>query len=231
MLASVADSLVKLATNLIGSLGLGGVALLCATSGVIGVPGSEPTMLFAGFNVYQGHLTLLGIIVFGVAGDMVGASIAYVIGYYGRRELVERQGAKLHMSAERLDRAETHFERRGAIVILLSRLVPFVRAAFPYAAGVMKIPFGRFFALATAGSIIWIGALGVLGRAVGSNWQAWRHHLEYADYAAVALLVLAIVYFLVRRTRSRTTGSTPGAGDHGARQGDSEQTTVDVVGK
>jgi membrane protein DedA with SNARE-associated domain len=222
-LASVTDSLVKLATNLIGSLGLGGVALLTATSGVIGLPGSEPTMLFAGFNVYQGHLTLLGIIVFGVLGDMAGASIAYAIGFYGRHELVERQGSKLHMTTQRLDRAEGWFERRGAIVITLSRLLPFIRAAFPYAAGVMKIPFPRFFALATAGSIVWIGALGLLGREVGSNWQSWRHHLEYADYVAVGLLVLAIAYLLVRRSRSKPPT--------GALQGEGEQTTVDVVGK
>ncbi len=227
-LASVTDSLVKLATDLIGTLGLGGVALLTATSGLIGVPGSEPTMLFAGFNVYQGHLTLLGIIVFGVTGDMAGASIAYLIGYFGRRELVERQGAKLHMSAQRLDRAERWFEHGGAIMIVLSRLVPFLRAAFPYAAGVIKIPFGRFFVLSTVGSILWIGALGLLGREVGSNWQSWRHHLEYADYAAVALLVLAIVYLLVRRSRMRTADPTPAQNIH---HGESEQTTADVARK
>jgi membrane protein DedA with SNARE-associated domain len=227
-LASVTDSLVALATSLIGSLGLGGVALMTASSGVIGVPGSEPPMLFAGFNVYQGHLTLLGIIAFGVLGDMVGASIAYVIGYYGRRELVERQGAKLRISAGRLDRAERWFEQRGAIMIMLSRLLPFVRAAFPYAAGGMKIPFARFFALSTAGSIVWIGALGLLGREVGSNWPSWRHHLEYADYAAAALLVLAIAYLLVRRSRMRTAESTAAQDTH---QGESELTTVDVVGQ
>ena len=43
------------------------------TSGVIGVPGTEPTMLFAGFDVFQGNLTLLGIIVAGVVGDVAGA--------------------------------------------------------------------------------------------------------------------------------------------------------------
>jgi hypothetical protein len=43
---------------------------MTANSGVTGVPGSEPPMLFAGFNVY---LTLLGIIAPGVLGDMVGA--------------------------------------------------------------------------------------------------------------------------------------------------------------
>ena len=81
--ASVTDSLVNLATHIIRDLGLAGVALLTLTSGVIGMPGTEPTMLFAGFNVFQGHLSLFGIIVFGVLGDMIGASIAYAIGYFG----------------------------------------------------------------------------------------------------------------------------------------------------
>src|SRR5439155_305234 len=80
------------------------------TSGVIGLPGSEPTMLFAGFDVSEGNLSLLGIIVFGVLGDMLGASIAYGIGYWGREELVERHGNKLHVSKQRLDRAHRWFD-------------------------------------------------------------------------------------------------------------------------
>jgi membrane protein DedA with SNARE-associated domain len=206
-LASLTEPLVRLATNLISSLGLGGIVLLTLTSGVIGVPGTEPTMLFAGFDVFQGNLTLPGIIVAGVVGDIAGASIAYSIGYYGRRELLERQGAKFHMSASRLDRANGWFERYGPPVIFVSRLLPFIRAVFPYAAGVAEMSYWRFLALATAGSIIWIGGLGVLGRAVGSNWQSWRHHLEYVDYVGVLVLVAAIVYLIVRRGRSGRDGS------------------------
>ena len=71
VLGSLTEPLVRLATNLIASLGLGGVALLTMTSGVIGLPGSEPTMLFAGFDVFKGNLTLPGIITAGVLGDMV----------------------------------------------------------------------------------------------------------------------------------------------------------------
>jgi membrane protein DedA with SNARE-associated domain len=89
-LASVTDSFVTLATHIIRDVGLLGVLIMTLTSGVVGVPGSEPTMLFAGFDVYQGNLSLVGIIVFGVLGDMLGACIAYAIGYFGRRELVER---------------------------------------------------------------------------------------------------------------------------------------------
>ena len=202
-LASVTDSLVTLATNIINDLGVAGVALLTLTSGVVGVPGSEPTMLFAGFNVSEGHLSMFGILVFGVLGDMIGASIAYAIGYWGREEIVERHGNKLHISKQRLDRAHRWFERFGAPVIVVSRCIPFARAAFPYAAGVARMGYGRFLVFGTIGSIIWISALGVLGNAVGSQWQSWRHNLEYVDYVAAALLVAAIAYLIVRITRSR----------------------------
>ena len=201
--ASVTDSLVTLATNIINDLGVAGVALLTLTSGVVGVPGSEPTMLFAGFNVSEGHLSMFGILVFGVLGDMIGASIAYAIGYWGREEIVERHGNKLHISKQRLDRAHRWFERFGAPVIVVSRCIPFARAAFPYAAGVARMGYGRFLLFGTIGSIIWISALGVLGNAVGSQWQSWRHNLEYVDYVAAALLVAAIAYLILRITRSR----------------------------
>lgn len=233
-LASLTGPLVNLATHVIGSLGLAGVAMLTASSGVIGLPGSEPTMLFAGFNVFSGHLTLVGIIVFGVLGDMIGASIAYAIGYYGRRELLERQGAKLHVNPKKLDLAHRWFERRGAPVIVVSRLIPLARAVFPYAAGIAEMPFRVFFALATLGSIVWISALGVLGREVGRNWQSWRNHLEYADYAAAALLVLAIVYLVLRRMRSprREAAVASHSGESGADLAtEPEEPTMDVVPK
>jgi membrane protein DedA with SNARE-associated domain len=214
VIASLTGPLVDFATRLIRNIGLAGVLALTASSGVIGVPGTEPTMLFAGFNVYQHHLSLVGILVFGVVGDMLGATIAYCIGYFGSRELLERQGSKLHVNQRSLDRAHRWFERRGAPVIVVSRLIPFVRAGFPYAAGVARMPYGRFAALATIGSIVWIGFLGVLGRAVGASWESWRHHLEYADYAAVAIVVLAVVWFVVKRRRSdRPHAPVPGSAD------------------
>src|SRR6202042_2374737 len=154
--ASLTEPLVRLATQLISDLGLAGVALLSVATGVIGMPGTEPTMLFAGFNVYQGHLTLIGIFVFGLVGDMLGASVAYSIGFFGTRELIDRQGSKLHVSQKRVDRAHGWFDRHGDPVIVVSRLIPFARAGFPYAAGIARMPFWRFALLATLGSIPWI---------------------------------------------------------------------------
>ncbi len=209
--ASLTEPLVNLATNVIGSLGLAGVALLMTLTGVIGVPGTEPTMLFAGFDVYKGTLSLPGIIVAGVIGDVLGATIAYTIGYYGREGVLERQGSKLHVSQRRLDRAQLWFERYGSPVVFISRLVPVVRSAFPYAAGVAEMRFKRFVLLTTLGSIVWVSGLAILGREVGRNWQSWRHHLEYVDYAGAAIVVAAIVYLIFRLRRGRGVRPDPAA--------------------
>jgi membrane protein DedA with SNARE-associated domain len=225
-LASLTQPLVNFATSLIGSAGYGGVLLLMTITGVVGVPGTEPTMLFAGFDVYNHTLTLVGIIVAGVAGDVLGASIAYWIGYFAGRELLERQGSKLHVSQKKLDRAHTWFERYGAPTVFVSRFLPVVRAAFPYAAGVSRMSYVKFVVLAMFGSVFWVTGLAVLGREVGSNWTTWRHHLEYVDYVGAAVVVAAIVYLIVRRKspdRTEPSGRTEPA--------DRNEPAVDVVSK
>ena len=58
-------------------------------SACIPIP-SEAIMLFAGFNVSEGNLTLFGIVAAGVLGNLVGSLIAYAAGYYGRIELLDR---------------------------------------------------------------------------------------------------------------------------------------------
>jgi membrane protein DedA with SNARE-associated domain len=212
--AAVSGVLVTVATHVIRSLGYAGVGLLVGVSGVIAVPGTELPMLFAGFNVYEHHLTLVGIILAGVIGDVLGASVAYAIGRFASQELIERHGAKIHAKPADLERAHRWFERYGAGTIIVSRWLPVVRAAFPSAAGVSRRAFGRFVAMATIGSIVWISALGILGNAVGAQWQTWKHHLDYVDYVGIAVIVVLLAWGLYRwirhaRAENRVAASAP----------------------
>jgi membrane protein DedA with SNARE-associated domain len=200
--ASITGSLVNFATSAVSDGGLLGIAGLTISSAVLGAPGTEVTMLFAGYNVYLHHLTLLGIIVFGVLGDMIGATIAYVLGYFGLHELLERIPGPFHVGPRGLERAHAWFERYGAPAVIISRLIPLVRAAFPWAAGVAKMPYLRFISLALIGSIIWISGLALIGQAVGSDWSSWRSHLEYVDYVVVALVVGLLAWIVLRRIRN-----------------------------
>ncbi len=202
-IASVTNALVNVATTIINDLGYPGIFLLLV-AGSAGIPvSSEAIMLFAGFDVYRGHFTLIAIIVVGVLGDMVGATVAYAIGYFGRTELLQRHGAKLHITPERLDRAERWFARYGNKAIPICRILPLVRAYMSFPAGVAEVPYPRFLALSALGGVPWIAFWGILGRAIGSHYHDVQKNLHYVDIAAVVVIVAAIVYLLVRRRRRK----------------------------
>jgi membrane protein DedA with SNARE-associated domain len=211
VLASVTDSLVHFATNVVDDLGLAGVfVLMLLESACVPIP-SEATMLFAGFNVSEGHWSLFSIVVVGVAGNLVGSWIAYGVGYFGRIELVERHGRALHIKPSHLEWADRWFAHWGAPTVFFTRMLPIIRTFISLPAGVARMPFWRFTVLTLAGCIPWVLLLGFIGRQVGSNWEDWKNHLHYVDYAVLALLVLGAVYLIVRR-RIRG-GERPAAAD------------------
>jgi membrane protein DedA with SNARE-associated domain len=200
--ADILDPLVELATNLIDSIGLVGVFVLMALeSACIPIP-SEAIMLFAGFNVSEGNLTLAGVVVAGVAGNLVGSLVAYAAGYYGRLELLD-QNRLIHINRRHLDQADRWFERHGSATVFFTRMMPIVRTFISLPAGVARMPLGRFVAFTVAGCIPWVLMLAIVGREVGSRWEDWRGYLHYLDYAVVAAAIAGIVYLIVRRRRSR----------------------------
>jgi membrane protein DedA with SNARE-associated domain len=205
--ASVTDSLVTFATHVVQHLGLAGVTLLVTMSQLVVIPGTELTMLFAGFNVDTHHLTLIGIILAGIAGDLIGASAAYAIGYYGLHEVLARRGP-LHLDEAKIEQASRWFDRYGAPVVAVSRCIPVFRSAPPYAAGVVKMPYFKFLTFSAIGSAVWMTGLALIGKAVGKQWPQWKDHLQYVDYAVAVLVVGAVGWWLVRYLRARREAQT-----------------------
>jgi membrane protein DedA with SNARE-associated domain len=202
VLASITDKLATFATNVVGDLGLPGVFLLMTLeSACVPIP-SEATMLFAGFNVHNGKYSLLAVVAVGVVANLVGSWVAYAIGYYGRLELVERHGNKLHIKQSHLTLAERWFDRWGSPAVFFSRMLPIVRTFISLPAGVARMPFWRFSLLTLVGCIPWVFALAFVGKQAADRWTSWRDSLHYVDYAIAALIVIGIVYLVVRR-RSR----------------------------
>ncbi len=196
----VVEPIVNVATDFIGSAGVVAVFLLMILeSACMPVP-SEAVMLFAGFAVSKGELTLFGIVAAGVLGNLVGSWIAYAVGYYGRLDLLERNRL-IHVNPHHLEKADDWFARYGSWTVFFSRMLPIVRTFISLPAGVARMPFWRFSILTVLGSIPWVLALALIGRSVGDNWEEWRHKLGYLDYVIAAAIVVGIVYWLVKRRR------------------------------
>jgi membrane protein DedA with SNARE-associated domain len=195
------DPLINAATNVIDAMGLAGVfVLMTLESACIPVP-SEAIMLFAGFNVSEGNMTLFGIVLAGVLGNVVGSLIAYAAGYYGRVELLDRNRF-IHINRRHLEWADRWFQKHGSATVFFSRMLPIVRTFISLPAGSARMPLGRFVLFTTAGCIPWVLMLGIIGREVGDRWEEWRGYLHYLDYVVIAAVAVAIVYWIVRRRRA-----------------------------
>ncbi len=203
MFGDILDPLVRAATDVIDATGLAGVfGLMTLESACIPVP-SEAIMLFAGFNVSEGNLTLFGIVAAGVLGNLTGSLIAYAAGYYGRIELLDRNRF-VHVNRRHLEWADRWFARHGSATVFFTRMLPVIRTFISLPAGVARMPLGRFVAFTLAGCIPWVLMLAIVGREVGDRWDQWKDNLHYVDYAVVAVIVIAIGYLLIRRRRAPT---------------------------
>jgi membrane protein DedA with SNARE-associated domain len=198
----IVDPLVNFCVDVIGAIGYAGIFLLMLVESANVPMPSEATMLFAGFKVSDGDLTLFGIVAAGVLGNVVGSWIGYAIGYWGREELLERHHI-FHVSPKQMERVENWFERYGSITVFFTRMLPIVRTFISTPAGAARMPLGRFTVYTALGCIPWVLMLGVIGVEVGDRWEEWRDKLHYFDYVVIAGILGLIVYAIWKRRRGR----------------------------
>ena len=209
--ASLTDPIVQFAVDVIDAMGLPGIFLLMvAESACIPIP-SEATFLFAGFNVAEGEYSMFAVVAVGTFANVVGSWIAYAVGYYGRIDILEKYGPKLHIKPSHLEWADRWFEKYGSWTVFLTRMLPIIRTFISLPAGVARMPFWRFTVLTTLGCIPWILMLTLIGREAGDRWETWKDSLHYVDYAIAVMIVAGVVFLVVRnRRRGKDKPEAPG---------------------
>ena len=207
MTEKIIDFLLPYVTHLISAIGYPGVALLMAIeSACIPLP-SEIIMPFAGFVVDQGKMNLYWAATAGAIGCNIGSLVAYWIGAYGGRPLVEKFGRYVLMSRHDLDRVDGYFQKYGDITVLIGRLLPVVRTFIALPAGIARMPQLRFHIYTFVGSWPWCFALAYVGMKAGASWNdphsTLKKVLHKADAAILLVVVLGIVWFVWTHLKNR----------------------------
>ncbi|HLK07013.1 MAG TPA: DedA family protein, partial [Candidatus Angelobacter sp.] len=171
MLEKIIAALAGFIIAVISKAGYLGVLLLMAIeSACIPLP-SEIIMPFAGYLVYKGQFNLLMAATAGAIGCNLGSVIAYEIGNYGGRPLIERYGSYIFMGRHELDMAERFFKCFGAVAVLIGRLLPVIRTFIALPAGVARMPRLRFHIYTFIGSWPWCFVLAWIGMKLGEHWD------------------------------------------------------------
>ena len=118
------------------------------------------------------------------------------------------------------------YQRRGTIVIFVSRFLPMFRAVVPIFAGTSGVGFWRAALPMAVASGLWYGLIVYLGATAGENWEEIRATVEssgkwLAIAAGLALLVGGVVKSRGNRPRAvspRTAAPAETGADAGARR-------------
>ena len=189
--------------SVIAATGYGGIALLMAIeSACIPVP-SELIMPFAGYLVFEGKLSLFWAATAGAIGCNLGSLVAYEIGFYGGRPLVERFGSYIFMGRRELDWADGFFRRWGQAAVFVGRLLPVIRTFIALPAGIARMPRGRFHLYTFLGSWPWCFGLAYLGMKLGENWRSLGQYFHKFDAIIGAVILLGVGYFVYSHWQNR----------------------------
>jgi membrane protein DedA with SNARE-associated domain len=189
--------------SLIAATGYGGIVILMAIeSACIPLP-SELIMPFAGYLVFTGSMKLLWVATAGAIGCNLGSLVAYEIGYYGGRPLVERYGRWVLMGRRELDWADRFFTHWGYLAVFVARMLPVVRTFIALPAGIARMPRLRFHIYTFLGSWPWCFLLAWFGMKMGENWRQLGKYLHKFDVVIVVLLAAGIVWFVRSHWKNR----------------------------
>src|ERR1700744_1578643 len=183
----------------ISTTGYLGVALLMAIeSACIPLP-SEVIMPFSGYLVYTGRFNLFWVATVGALGCNLGSLLAYSIGYFGGRPLVERYGSYIFISEKELHWADRFFERWGDWAVFFARLLPVVRTFIALPAGIARMKQVRFHVFTFLGSWPWCLMLAWVGARLGERWETdprLKHWFHRFDAVILAVIVIGVVWFV-----------------------------------
>ena len=204
MIARILEILSAFIVATISMLGYSGVVLLMAIeSACIPLP-SEIIMPFSGYLVSKGEMNLWLVGLAGAVGCVLGSMVAYWVGMYGGRPLIEKYGRYILVSHHDLDLADRWFRKYGEIIVFASRLLPAIRTFIAFPAGVARMNIAKFIIYTFAGSLPWCLGLAYVGQKLGEQWDKdprLKELFHRFDFVIGILLVLGAGWWIWRHVR------------------------------
>jgi membrane protein DedA with SNARE-associated domain len=204
---------VELFDTWIRSLGLFGYPLLGLAALIEYLfppfPGDTISLL-GGAYASRGERSYVLVLAALTAGSMLGIAANWRVGRAvgGRVDALPDGVLMLGITHAHLRRAQALMRTRGLWLLLFNRFLPSFRSVLFLAAGAANLPFWRVLTLGTFSALVWNSLLLAAGAEVGDNAERIAAFLARFRLAALAVIGLLMVAWLVRAAvrRARQTG-------------------------
>lgn len=196
-------------TSLLNNLTYGSIfILMLLESTVIPVP-SELVIAPAAYHAAAGNMHVWLVILFGTLGADVGATVNYLGGYFLGRPIIykfanSRIGHLCLLNQEKVEKSDKYFDDHGMVATITGRLIPGIRHLISIPAGLAKMKYWQFILYTTLGAGVWnciLAALGWYLHTFVPEEQLEDKIMEYGEYikfSIMALVAVAVVYFMAK---------------------------------
>lgn len=195
------------------------IILMAIESSVIPLP-SEVVVPPAAYFSLQANSSLdfWLVILVATVGAYLGSAINYGLSMLIGRPIIyafadSKVGHFLHLSKEKMERAEQYFQQKGSVSIFFGRLLPAVRHLISIPAGLSRMNFATFSFFTIVGAGIWNIVLAGLGyllyRIVPDDTQFfaqlehYNHYLKIAGFIVLGAVIVFIIYKVVKNKKTR----------------------------
>lgn len=156
-----------------------------AFDSLLPVAPGEAVMITAGLLAANGDLSPVLVVCAGTVGGCLGDNASYGLGAsLGRR--AERRFFSSPKGRQRIEWGRRQLRERGAAIIVIARFIPGGRTATTFSAGVLEMPWRRFFAVDAFAAALWATYMTLLGYFGGSAFEEslWKPMLAAGLIAA-----------------------------------------------
>lgn len=153
-------------------------------------------------------VNVLLVVLFGTIGAILGATINYLLSMWLGRPIIyafadSRVGHVLLLSSDKIRKAEDYFNDHGKVSTFVGRLIPGIRQLISIPAGLAKMHFGWFLLYTFLGAFLWNMVLALLGYIAHGQMDLIHQYSHELSIIILALLAVAIVYFIIRAILKR----------------------------
>jgi membrane-associated protein len=161
------------------------------------LPG-DSLLFTAGLFAASGELNLGAVLGLLFIAAVLGDNCNYWIGRkIGLKIFDIKFKGKSIVKREYLTKTEEFFDKNGVKAIIMARFVPFVRTFAPFAAGVGKMEYKKYFLFDVLGGFLWIFSLTIAGYLLGEvEWI--RKHIDLVCLGIIFISVFPMILNILK---------------------------------
>jgi membrane protein DedA with SNARE-associated domain len=202
MLDTLEQTILSALQMIFDKFGWYGVFGLMVFENATGITPSEIILAFAGWMLIERNgispsfIPLAGL--YAGLGSAIGASITYWVARIGGRPMIDKFTNWFRIDTSYIEKIEDQCRKWGAGIVMVGRMIPGVRTLVSIPAGLVKIPFPKFFLATFIGAYFWCTLLIGAGYVLGVEWRLIseyiKTHLPFIFTSGFLVLVAYLMY-------------------------------------